>query len=67
MEPGNTGLYPPGRPFGFDDIMNAMLDKKLPVWLYRHDGLWLDIGREEDYRAVRKSFMNEYRVRVLGS
>jgi NDP-mannose synthase len=67
MEPGILDFIPRGVPFGFDDVMNAMLDKKLPVWLYRHDGLWLDIGREEDYRAVRKSFMNEYRVRVLGS
>lgn len=67
MEPGVLDLIPAGVPFGFDDLMNAMLDKKLPVRLFRHDGLWLDIGREEDYRAVRKSFMNEYKVRVLGS
>jgi NDP-sugar pyrophosphorylase family protein len=44
-----------------------MLDKKLPVWLYRHDGLWLDIGREEDYRSVQHSFMKDYKIRVLGA
>jgi len=66
MDPGILELVPNGVPFGFDDLMNSMIDKKLPVWLYRHDGLWLDIGREEDYKKVQKSFMREYKMRVLG-
>jgi mannose-1-phosphate guanylyltransferase len=56
MEPAILDLIPNGVPFGFDDLMNSMLDQKLPVWVYRHDGLWLDIGREEDYK-----------MRVLGA
>lgn len=67
MEPEILDFIPNGVPFGFDDLMNCMLDKKLPVWLYRHEGLWLDIGREEDYRAAGQSFMKDYKVRVLGS
>jgi mannose-1-phosphate guanylyltransferase len=68
MEPGILDIIPNGGvPFGFDDLMNSMLEKRLPVYLYRHDGLWLDIGREEDYRSVQKSFMQEYKMRVLGS
>ena len=66
MEPGIIDFIPTGGPFGFDDLMNFMLEKKLPVWLYRHDGLWLDIGREEDYKSAQKSFMTEYKSRVLG-
>ncbi len=66
MEPAVLDLVPNGAPFGFDDLMNTMLEKKLPVWLYRHEGLWLDIGREEDFKSVQKSFMKEYKMRVLG-
>jgi len=67
MEPEILDLIPSGVPFGFDDLMNCMLDKKLPVWLYRHEGLWLDIGREEDYRNVQQAFLKEYKSLVLGS
>jgi NDP-sugar pyrophosphorylase family protein len=67
MEPAILDLIPNGVPFGFDDLMNTMLDKKLPVWLYRHDGLWFDIGREEDYQIVQHSFMRDYKIRVLGA
>lgn len=67
MEPEVVDLIPNGVPFGFDDLMNSMLERKLPVWLYRHDGLWLDIGREDDYKSVQKSFMREYKMRVLGA
>lgn len=67
MEPAILDLIPNGVPFGFDDLMNSMLDQKLPVWVYRHDGLWLDIGREEDYKIVQQSFMKDYKMRVLGA
>jgi NDP-sugar pyrophosphorylase family protein len=67
MEPAIINLIPNGSPFGFDDLMNTMLDQKLPVWVYRHDGLWLDIGREEDYRIVQQSFLRDYKMRVLGA
>lgn len=67
MEPAILDLIPSGVPFGFDDLMNGMLDKKMPVWLYRHDGLWLDIGREDDYKNVQQNFMKDYKMRVLGA
>jgi NDP-sugar pyrophosphorylase family protein len=67
MEPEILDFIPNGVPFGFDDLMNNMLDRKLPVWLFRHEGLWLDIGREEDYRSVQNSFLKEYKTLVLGS
>lgn len=67
MEPAILDFIPNGGPFGFDDLMNTMLDQKLPVWVYRHDGLWLDIGREEDYRSVQQSFLKDYKMRVLGA
>jgi mannose-1-phosphate guanylyltransferase len=67
LEPAILDLIPNGVPFGFDDLMNIMLDRKLPVWLYHHEGLWLDIGREEDYKNVQQNFLRDYKMRVLGA
>jgi NDP-sugar pyrophosphorylase family protein len=66
MEPEILDLIPDGVPFGFDDLMYAMLDHKMPVYLYYHHGLWLDIGREEDFRHAQEFFMKEYKSIVLG-
>jgi len=66
MEPEILDLVPTGSPFGFDDLMHAMLDQNLPVYLYRHNGLWLDIGREEDFKHAQEFFLREYKSMVLG-
>jgi mannose-1-phosphate guanylyltransferase len=66
MEPGILKLIPDNVPFGFDDLMYAMLDKKMAVHMYRHEGLWLDIGREEDFRHAQEFFLKEYKCMVLG-
>jgi NDP-mannose synthase len=66
MEPQILDLVPNNVPFGFDDLMNVMLEKNLPVYLYRHNGLWLDIGREEDFKRAQDEFMREYKSIVLG-
>ena len=66
MEPEILDLVPTGSPFGFDVLMHAMLDQNLPVYLYRHNGLWLDIGREEDFKHAQEFFLREYKSMVLG-
>jgi mannose-1-phosphate guanylyltransferase len=66
MEPQILDLIPDCVPFGFDDLMNIMLDDKLPVYVYKHDGLWLDIGQEDDFRKAQKCFLRDYKSRVLG-
>jgi mannose-1-phosphate guanylyltransferase len=66
MEPGILELIPNNVPFGFDDLMYAMMERKLPVYMYRHDGLWLDIGREEDFRHAQEFFLRDYKSIVLG-
>jgi mannose-1-phosphate guanylyltransferase len=40
---------PSGVPFGFDDLMFQMLEEEAPVNVFKHNGLWLDIGRVEDF------------------
>ena len=42
-------LIPSKRLFGFDNLMKKMLIQNLEVNTYAHKGIWLDIGRQEDY------------------
>lgn len=67
MEPSILRFIPKGVPFGFDNLMHVMLDAKLPVYLFRHEGLWLDIGREEDFSHAQASFLRDYKSVVLGA
>lgn len=44
---------PAGQKYGFDNLMTDMLACQKPVYVHRHPGYWLDIGRVDDYmRAV---------------
>jgi NDP-sugar pyrophosphorylase family protein len=44
---------PAGEPFGFDELMQAMLEARERIYSYAHNGYWLDLGRPDDYeRAV---------------
>ncbi len=40
--------------FGFDDLMDKLLDNKQIISVYPYDGYWLDIGRPEDYEKANK-------------
>jgi NDP-sugar pyrophosphorylase family protein len=40
-------------PYGFDNLMHALIDAKREVMVRAYDGYWLDIGRPDDYvRAI---------------
>jgi mannose-1-phosphate guanylyltransferase len=49
MDPAVFERIPSGVPFGFDDLMFQMLDQEAAVRVFKHNGLWLDIGRVEDF------------------
>ncbi len=66
MEPQVLDLVPDGIPFGFDDLMNVMLELNLPVSLFLHSGLWLDIGREEDFKEMQNGSLGDYKQFMLG-
>lgn len=40
---------PYNEPYGFDDLVNRLLDFNIDINTYEHHGYWLDIGRPEDY------------------
>ncbi|HEY7381994.1 MAG TPA: sugar phosphate nucleotidyltransferase [Gaiella sp.] len=50
LEPSALEFLPAEGSFDFPDLVHALLDKGLPVGAYVHDGLWLDIGRHDDYQ-----------------
>ena len=42
-------------PFGFDDLMNLLIQKREFPHVYKYSGYWLDIGRQGDcLRAVQE-------------
>src|SRR5262249_42525354 len=49
MEPEVIDYIPARAAFGFDDLMFCLMGKGLPVHTFLHDGLWLDVGRVEDF------------------
>ncbi|MGE0433200.1 MAG: NDP-sugar synthase [Planctomycetota bacterium] len=62
MHPSALQHVPTDRPFGFDDLMKVALSKKLSVRPFSFQGLWLDIGRPEDYGNASE-LLDRYRRR----
>jgi NDP-mannose synthase len=53
MEPAVLAHVPGTGRFDFPDLVHALIRANEPVGAYLFDGLWFDIGRQEDYeRAV---------------
>src|SRR4051812_26347151 len=48
--------YPPGRPFGFDDLILDLLRRGQKPGNYPFSGFWLDIGRPDDYDRANLEF-----------
>lgn len=54
MEPSIFDYLPESGPFGFDELMLAMLENDALVNVYEHGGTWVDIGRIEDLRRAQE-------------
>lgn len=52
MEPEVLEHIPDAQYFDFPHLVEALLDAGLPIGSYRYDGLWFDIGRQEDYEQA---------------
>lgn len=55
---------PAGQKYGFDNLMLDMLARKEPVYIERHAGYWLDIGRVDDYMRAVDEF-EDHRKQLL--
>jgi NDP-sugar pyrophosphorylase family protein len=51
--------------FGFDDLMHALVKKKLDIAVRKFSGYWLDIGRPDDYAQAIDEF-DSMRARFIG-
>jgi len=52
MEPEVLNYIPESGPFDFPTLAQALLDDGRRTGVFVHRGLWLDIGRHEDYEAA---------------
>jgi NDP-sugar pyrophosphorylase family protein len=52
VEPAALDYIPEDTYFDFPDLVQALLRARQRVGAYLHDGLWLDIGRHEDYEQA---------------
>jgi NDP-sugar pyrophosphorylase family protein len=53
MNPEVLRFVPSGIPFGFDDLIFGMMQAEVPVHTFRHHGIWLDVGRVEDFQRAQ--------------
>ncbi len=65
FEPEILRYIPDNVPYGFDDLMHALIADNVPVYSYIHNGYWLDIGRKEDFKRAQREF-DLHRERILG-
>jgi NDP-sugar pyrophosphorylase family protein len=49
-------LIPPGRPYGFDELVLDLLGRGMNPRIFRHHGLWLDLGRHDDFTTAQQIF-----------
>ena len=47
-------FIPDGKPFGFDELVLSLLQKKVGIHTFLYEGYWLDIGRPEDYEKANQ-------------
>jgi NDP-sugar pyrophosphorylase family protein len=64
FSPELLDLIPRDGNFGFDDLMGLCLSRNIRIYAHPFRGLWLDIGRPEDYSNATRLF-HENRARLL--
>jgi NDP-sugar pyrophosphorylase family protein len=53
LEPEVLELIPPGHSRIEEDLFPLLLERGAPLFAYRHDGYWLDVGTMERYRQAQ--------------
>jgi NDP-mannose synthase len=56
MSRATIAPYPEGLAFGFDELVLDLLERGRQPASHDFDGVWLDIGRPEDYDEANRSF-----------
>jgi len=55
-EPTVLDLIPKGQHLDFPDLVLRLLRQERDIAIYRFDGLWLDIGRPDDYAKAQELY-----------
>jgi NDP-sugar pyrophosphorylase family protein len=61
-EPAVLAHIPIGRRYDFPQLVDALLAAGEQVGVYRYDGMWFDIGRQEDYEEAAEAWLNGHDV-----
>ncbi len=64
MSPGILEFIPPGRAWGLDELVEALLASRQQPRVYPFEGMWLDLARPEDHERATDVFHN-HRDRLL--
>jgi NDP-sugar pyrophosphorylase family protein len=56
MSPEICTVFPAEGVYGLDQLVKDLLDAQRPPRIFPFDGLWLDIGRKEDYEEAAETF-----------
>jgi NDP-sugar pyrophosphorylase family protein len=57
IEPAAVEYIPEGSYFDIPDLIHALLAAGEPVGAYTHDGIWFDIGRQDDYAEAANAWV----------
>ncbi len=61
MNKNNLKYIPKNTFFGFDHLMNTLIENNILPSIYEFDGYWLDIGRPDDYeKAINDNNKNPF-------
>ena len=58
--------YVPRGRFDFPDLVLELIRRERPIRGYRFQGLWLDIGRDEDFAMAVETFEAERAMLLPG-
>ena len=50
------GRFIPNKKFGLDDLIYKLINKRIPINVFKHKGYWLDIGRPKDFEKANNDF-----------
>ncbi len=57
-------VFPTDGPYSFDGLVKDLMEADKPPRIFPFEGLWLDIGRKEDYEGAAETY-RVYRSRFL--
>ena len=55
IEPEILSYIPKNIPFGFDDLFYTLLEKKIPIAHYLHEGSWVNMGNSSEYNNAQRN------------